>query len=82
VLTEFSGMFADVGRAIRFIGKLIDDPIDDYLGRRELGQLKTYLSRLTGEQWEDLPRVLDVDWYAIRLVECIRYDFMILATAT
>ena len=65
-------MFADLGRGFRGLGRLIDDPLDNFLGRRELRQVQKYLSQLDEDGWEALPEVLDTEWYAKRIVECIR----------
>jgi hypothetical protein len=65
-------MFAELGRVIRGIGRLIDNPLDNALGRLELRRVRRYLGQLTPEQWQSLPQVLDVEWYAKRIVECVR----------
>jgi hypothetical protein len=72
LLSEFTGMFAELGRVIRGIGRLIDNPLDNALGRLELRRVRRYLGQLTPEQWQSLPQVLDVEWYAKRIVECVR----------
>jgi len=76
MLSEFTGMFADLGRGVRGLGRLIDDPLDNFLGRRELRQVKKYLDQLDEQEWEALPQVLDAEWYAKRIVECIRHVFV------
>jgi hypothetical protein len=69
-------MFADIGRGVRGIGRLVDDPLDNVLGRLELRRMKKYLDRLNPEQWAVLPQILDTEWYAKRIVECVRYVFI------
>jgi hypothetical protein len=48
-----------VGRALNRLGKLVADPIDDFMARRELRRLLQYLESLeTEEDWETAKRVL------------------------
>src|ERR1700748_2073423 len=51
VLSEFTGMFADIGRGVRSIGRLVDDPLDNVLGRLGLRRMHKYLDRVTPEHW-------------------------------
>ena len=72
VLTEFSGVGAPVARAMRGLGRLIVDPIDNFIGRRELVRFREFLARLSCEEWVRLDEMIDVEAYGLRVVECIR----------
>src|ERR1700748_2430234 len=60
LLSEFTGIHAGLGRAFRSLGRLIDDPLDNFIGRRELRRLRKQLDELSSEQWASFPELLDV----------------------
>src|ERR1700742_2663038 len=76
LLSEFTGIHAGLGRALRSFGRLIDDPLDNFIGRRELRRLRSQLDQLSSEEWASFPELFDVDPCVKRVTECVRYAFV------
>jgi hypothetical protein len=73
LLSEFTGIHAGIGRAFRSFGRLIDDPLDNFIGRRELRRLRRQLDQLSAEEWAIFPELFHADLCVKRVVECVRY---------
>jgi hypothetical protein len=71
--SEFTGIHAGLGRAFRSFGRLIVDPLDNFIGRRELRRLRKQLDQLSAEEWAIFPELFHVDMCVKRMIECIRY---------
>ena len=81
LLSEFTGIHAGLGRAFRSFGRLIDDPLDNFIGRIELRRLRRQLDRLSDEDWASFYELFDVDPCVKRVTECVRYILVIIVVA-
>src|ERR1700748_1748367 len=72
LLSEFTGIHAGLGRALRSIGKLIDIPLDNFIGRRELRRLRKQLDGLSAEKWAIFPELFHDELCVKRVIECVR----------
>src|ERR1700748_288339 len=70
LLSEFTGIHAGLGRAFRSFGRLIDDPLDNYIGRRELRRLRKQLNQLSDKEWAKFPELFHADMCVKRVIEC------------
>src|ERR1700748_3514002 len=55
ILSEFTGIHAGLGRVFRSLGRLIDDPLDNFIGRRELRRLRKQLGQISPKDWAIFP---------------------------
>ena len=70
------------GRAFRSLGQLIDDPLDNFIGRRELRRLRKQMDQLSDEEWAIFPKLFYADLCVKRVIECVRYVSIMIAVAT
>src|ERR1700742_3579546 len=81
LLSEFTGIHAGLGRAFRSLGRLIDDPLDNFIGRRELRRLRKQMDQLSDEEWAIFPKLFYADLCVKRVIECVRYVSIMIAVA-